>query len=90
MVLDVDPGRNLAITIVGSGVGTSAVVSGLPATVEFSPGVTEVSFSLSAIDDSADDDGETLLLEFDELPLGVSVGTQSSALVSIIDNDPVP
>ena len=89
VVLDVDPGRNLAITIVGSGVGTSAVVSGLPATVEFSPGVTEVSFSLSAIDDSADDDGETLLLEFDELPLGVSVGTQSSALVSIIDNDPV-
>ena len=89
VVLDVDPGRNLAITIVGSGVGTSAVVSGLPATVEFSPGVTEVSFSLSAIDDSADNDGGTLLLEFDELPLGVSVGTQSSALVSIIDNDPV-
>ena len=89
VVLDVDPGRNLAITIVGSGVGTSAVVSGLPATVEFSPGVTDVSFSLSAIDDSADNDGGTLLLEFDELPLGVSVGTQSSALVSIIDNDPV-
>ena len=88
VVLDVDPGRNLAITIVGSGVGTSAVVSGLPVTVEFSPGVTEASFSLSAIDDSADNDGGTLLLEFDELPLGVSVGTQSSALVSIIDNDP--
>ncbi len=86
--LDADPLRNLSINILGSGVGTSAV-SGLPATVEFSPGVTEASFSLFAIDDLVDDDGETLLLEFDELPSGVFAGDPSSAEVSIIDDDPV-
>ena len=69
-----------------NGVG-NADYTGVPARLDFGANDTEKAFNFTAIHDTADDDGESVLLGFRDLPAMVSAGTNSTATVSITDDD---
>ena len=73
-----------AVAIAGA---TDADFSGVPPSVTFYSGETSKSFTVSATDDSVDDDGESLTLRFGVLPARVSAGTNSESTVNIDDDD---
>ena len=88
--LDKDPERTVTIplTHVG-GAGTSAGdYSGVPASVTFNSGQIQQTFTVTATDDQVDDDGETVTLGLGiTLPTGVTAGSQSTATVTLADDD---
>lgn len=53
--------------------------------MSFGANDTSRDFTLSATDDSTDDDGESIRLGFGALPAGISAGSPSEAVVSITD-----
>ena len=60
-----------------------------PASSSLTFDIGEVSkpFTITATDDSDNDDGESLTLSFGTLPAGVSAGSPATATVNITDND---
>ena len=50
-------------------------------------GLVSKKFVITPVDDELDDDGESLQLEFGDLPENLSPGTTTEAVVTIIDND---
>ncbi len=71
------------------GGATTADFSGVPSSVTFQPGQTQVSFTVLATDDSDNDDGESVLLQFgrgfpDDLQVGRGPRTSR---VHLADND---
>ena len=66
---------------------TSTDYSGVPTSVTFNSGDIEKSFTFTAVEDTEDDDGESVKLTFVNLPPGVSAGTTAETIVSINDND---
>ncbi len=85
-----DPGREVVvpITVTKQGGASDADFSGVPESVTFASGETDTSFTVTATDDSDDDDGESLLLGFGDLPLRVSAdGVADTATVRLDDND---
>ena len=89
VTLNADPERTVPITIARTNQGSTsnADYSGVPTSLTFNSGDTEKSFTFTAADDSADDDGESVKLAFDSLPTGVSAGTNSETTVNITDTD---
>ncbi|MCY3913487.1 MAG: fibronectin type III domain-containing protein, partial [Chloroflexi bacterium] len=87
--LSADPERTVEVPLLKANQGgaTSADYSGVPATVTFHSGDTEVTFKFSAASDSANDDGESVKLSFGSLPTRVSAGTPASTTVTITDDD---
>ena len=88
--LDQDPERTVIIPITKTEEdgATGDDYSGVPASVTFNSGDTEVDVTFQATDDTADDDGESVKLGFGStLPTDVSVGTTNEAVVSITDDD---
>ncbi len=85
--LDRDAERNLAIPLrrAHQGGATPADYSGVPASVTFGPGVSSRQFLVSATDDTANDDGESVVLSFGSLPARVTGG--GSTTIAINDND---
>ncbi len=66
---------------------TAADYSGVPTSVTFSSDDTEKTFTFTAAADDADDDGESVLLEFGTpLPASVTAGATDQATVSITDD----
>ena len=55
--------------------------------VTIDSGDTSDTFTVTAVDDSVDDDGESVNLSFGTLPDEVSPGTQSTATVNLTDDD---
>ena len=68
---------------------TAADYSGVPPSVTFGASDTSKTFTLTAIDDSVDDDGESVKIGFGTLPPGVVTGSPATATVSLVDNDVV-
>ena len=89
VTLSADPKRQVVVPITATNLGnaTGADYSGVPANLTFESGETEKSFTFTAIDDTRDDDGESVQLAFGTLPPGVDRGTNSEAVVSITDDD---
>ena len=58
-----------------------------PEELTIEAGLTSKKFVITPVDDELDDDGESLLLEFGDLPENLSPGTTTEAVVTIIDND---
>ena len=87
--LSADPERTVTVQITKTeqGGASSADYSGVPASVTFHSGDTEETFTFTATADTADDDGESVKLEFGTLPAGVSAGSPSETTVSITDDD---
>ena len=87
--LSADPEREVTVplTATNQGGATDADYSGVPASVTFDSGDTSKTFTFSAVDDSVDDDGESVLLSFGTLPTLVSAGTPATTTVRIADDD---
>ena len=89
VALDPVPTRAVTIPIVvtlGDGATADDYSLSAPSAI-FVPGETEKSLTLTAVDDSEDDDGETLTIAFGALPPGVRAGARSGVVVAIADND---
>ena len=89
VILSAAPERRVVIPITRTGRGgaTSTDYSGVPDSVTFESVDTEKRFTLTAIDDDVDDDGESVVLTFGELPDRVTEGSTNEATVTITDND---
>ena len=92
--LSADAGREVAIPIGSAARGGAtaqgdpgADYSGIPASVTFASGETQQTFTVTATDDSEDDDGESVALSFGTLPDGVTAGSQTTATVNLADDD---
>ena len=88
--LDKDPERQVVIGITTSDQGATPVLdySGVPTSVTFESGDTEKVISFGATQDTLDDDGESVVIEFGSpLPSQVSRGTPRSTTVTIVDDD---
>ena len=90
VTLNADPERTviIPITTTDQDGASSSDYSGVPASVTFNAGDTEVDINFSATQDQDNDDGESVKLTFgNTLPTGVSAGTTNEAVVSITDDD---
>ena len=86
--LDAAPGRAVTIELTKTHRGaTAADYSGLPDNVTFGASETEKTLTVTATDDSADDDRESVAIGFGSLPAKVSAGSPSEAVVQLTDND---
>ena len=88
--LSADPERQvvIAITTTNNDGASAADYSGVPASLTFSSGQTAKTFTVTATDDSDEDDGESVTLGFgNTLPDGVTAGTTSTTTVALVDND---
>ena len=88
LLLDAAPARSVTIelTATGRGGATSADYS-MPSSVTFGASETVKSFTLTATDDTENDDLESVAIGFGPLPSGVSAGSPSVAVVNLTDND---
>ena len=88
VLLDAAPGRAVTIPLTPSLRGaTAGDYAGLPESVTFGASDTVQSFTLTATDDSDDDDRESVAIGFGSLPARVSAGSPSEAVVQLTDND---
>ena len=87
--LSADPERTVEIPLThtpGAGAGAGDY-SGVSASVTFGSGETERMLTLTATDDAVDEEDETVTLGFGTLPERVTPGTQSTAILTLTDND---
>ena len=89
VMLDADPERTITVPLTHAGQdgAGSSDYEGVPANVVFNSGDTEKTFTLTATQDTEDDDGESVKLGFGTLPPDVTAGTPAEATVSIDDDD---
>ena len=66
---------------------SSADYSGVPPHLVFKNGNTVRSFTVTAVDDSDNDDDEKIRITFDDLPNGIQTGARSAVNVRLQDND---
>ena len=87
VTLSADPERTVTIplTVMNQDGASSDDYSSMPVNLTFNERDTSKSFPFTATDDFIDDDGESVLLAFGELPERVSAGT--TATVNIDDDD---
>ena len=93
--LSAAPEREVVIPLTAAAAGgatgqgeADADYAGVPANLTFGAAETEKTFTVTALDDSIDDDGEGVTLSFGApLPEGVTLGSEATATVSLIDND---
>ena len=85
------PGRRIDIPFTATGAtGASASDYSVPRSVTFAANQDERTFTVTAVDDDVDDDGETVTLALGYLlPGGVSAGSPATATVMLTDNDTV-
>ena len=84
------PGRPVSVPLVSVGAtGATASDYTAPGSVAFAATETAQTFTVTAVDDAADDDGETVTLAFDTrvLPSGMTVGSPATATVTLDDDD---
>ena len=88
VTLDKNPHRTVTIPLVASPLGGANPGDyAAPTEVVFNAGETSKDVTVMAVDDSVDDDGESVELTFGRLPDGVSEGATTQAVVRITDND---
>ena len=89
VTLSANPERTVVIPITKTEQGaTTADYSGVPDNVTFNSGEMSQSFTFTAVDDTLDDDDESVKLAFGAMPdARVNPGTPDEATVSITDDD---
>ena len=87
VTLSEDPERTVTIPLrtANQGGTSDSDYSGVPASVTFSAGDTEKTFTFTAVEDNLEDGGESVKLSFGILPDRVTAGTTDEATVSIIN-----
>ena len=87
--LSADPERQVSIPLTatpGNG-ATANDYSDVPESIVFNSGQTAKDFVVTVIDDDIDDDGETLSFSIGTPPERVNVGSPSTTVVRLSDND---
>ena len=88
IVLDKDPHRTVTIPLIAAPLeGADPGDYAVPTEVVFNAGETSKDVTVTVVDDSVDDDGESVEMTFGMLPAGVSEGATTRAVVQITDND---
>ena len=89
VTLSADPERTVTAPLeVTAGGGATAGDYTLSAdSVTFNAGDTSATFTVTAADDTDDDDGESITIGFGTLPDGVTAASPDSTTVSLVDND---
>ena len=77
----------LPVTVTDNGSATEADYSGIPESVVFAPGVTEETFTVTVVDDTEDDDDESITLSFGEENHIRPGGANETATIILTDND---
>ena len=87
VILDDDPEQTVTVPIgtINEGGASGSDYSGVPATVTFSSGETEKTFTVTATEDNLEDGGERVKLSFVNLPPEATLGMTSEATVTIIN-----
>ena len=77
------------LTVTRSGGATTAdyTLPAPPTQVTFDVGQRSQTFTVTAINDSIDDDGESLTIGFGTLPVGMTATSPTSIEVALVDND---
>ena len=89
VVLSADPGRTISVPVKVTD-RTDAAESDYrlsTTSVTFEAGDTSAALTVTAVDDSDDDDGESITLGFGTLPPGVTAASPNTARVALADND---
>ena len=89
VTLSADPGRTVTIPLSVTAGGT-AIADDYTLSVDavtFVAGLTTATFTVTAVDDTDDDDGESITIGFGALPTGVTAGSPDTTTVSLADND---
>ena len=88
LTLSADIGRDVTvpITVVNQDGATDDDYNA-PESITIEAGETSKSFMVTPEDDDVDDDGESLRIEFGDLPDNLSPGTTTETVVTIVDND---
>ena len=76
----------LPITVTANGGATEADYSGIPENLNFAPGDTSKTFTVTVVDDTEDDDGESITLSFTDNHIR-SGGANETATITLTDND---
>ena len=89
VVLSADPQRtvDVPLTVTRSGGATPGDYTVSATGVTFHAGQTTASFTVTATDDSNDDDDESVTIRFGTLPPGVTAASPNTAQVELDDND---
>ena len=90
VTLNADPERTviIPITTTDQDGASSSDYSGVPASITFNAGDTEVDINFTATQDQDNDDGESVKLTFgNALPTGVSAGNINETTMMITDDD---
>ena len=89
LTLSADPGRTVIVplTVTREGGATTADYTLSATSVTFDAGDTGASVTVTAEDDTDDDDGESITIGFGALPPRVSAASPDSTTVSLADND---
>ena len=77
----------IPLTTMHRGGATGGDYTGIPDDVMFTSGQTQSSFTVTAVDDSFDDDGESVRIGFDELPSGYAQGSPAMTTVALVDDE---
>ncbi len=87
--LSAAPAQQVEITLTASGHdgATSGDWSGVPSSLTFGSGETSKSFTVTAVDDTVEDDGEMVELGFGSLPEGFVSGAHATARVTLMNDD---
>ena len=88
LTLSADIGRDVTvpITVINQDGATDDDYAA-PESVTIMAGETSKTFVVTPEDDDVDDDGESLQIEFGDLPGNLSPGTTTETVVTIVDND---
>ena len=88
--LSAAPERLVTIPIMATNQGGATAVdySGVPSSLTLEGPETSLAFTVTVADDTDDDDGESVKLEFGTtLPTRITTGTTGSATINLTDND---
>ena len=88
VALSADPERSVTILLTAAGQdGADSDDYSVPTSVTFASGETEQTVTFTAAQDTINDDGESVKLDFGTLPIDVSEGSTAETTVSISDDD---
>ena len=89
VTLSADPERTVVVplSVTPEGTATTGDYTVSQMSVTFNSGETSATFTVTAEDDSEDDDGESITIGFGVLPAGVSAGSTETTTVSLVDDD---
>ena len=81
-----DTAVTIPLTVTNQDGASSSDYSGIPASVTFAAGETRKTFTITATNDSSDDEGESVLLGFGTLPVGINEGSPATAKVTLLQD----